>query len=320
MNPVEPLSIERLLSQVTARSKAALGLVVHLGAGAAAPEDHAATRAQRLVLVEGDPDTAAALQGAVRDRQPEIEVVAQAVAPEAGLLSWRRYNSSHLNGPVDFNELRSIYPRLQERPAVERTAVAFDALLQRVSALRRPGSANVLLLDLPGQEHDLICSAAPTTLQLFDWIVLHTRRQAAASTPPPIAAGDWLSRAHYVLIESDAAAPGLWPWSVHQFDAALQQRVTRHDFEAAQSRAIALEQELRSLKDETNRLALENAALLAARDEQSRAARSAKEQAERLGAELADTGARYGMLQQELVKAEAQIELIANLLLQDNPH
>jgi hypothetical protein len=61
----------------------------------------------------------------------------------------------------------------------------------------------------------------------------------------------------------------------------------------------------------------EKAALVAARDEQTKLAREARAHASRLDAEIAALSARHGLLQEELVKAEAQIELIADVLLRE---
>ena len=56
---------------------------------------------------------------------------------------------------------------------------------------------------------------------------------------------------------------------------------------------------------------------MAARDEQTRLAREAQQRKAQLDQELATMAARHGLLQEELVKAEAQIELIADLLLRE---
>ena len=68
---------------------------------------------------------------------------------------------------------------------------------------------------------------------------------------------------------------------------------------------------------ERDNLAKEKALLVQARDEQTKAARDARQRVSTLEAELAELGARHGLLREELVKAEAQIELIADLLLRE---
>jgi hypothetical protein len=79
----------------------------------------------------------------------------------------------------------------------------------------------------------------------------------------------------------------------------------------------ALSAERTKLAAERDGLAKEKAMLVQARDEQTKAAREAKQRLTQVEGELAELGARYGLLQEELVKAEAQIELIADLLLRE---
>jgi len=71
------------------------------------------------------------------------------------------------------------------------------------------------------------------------------------------------------------------------------------------------------LSTERDTLAKERTALVAARDEQTKAAREARQKLATLEAEMAEIVARHGLLQEELIKAEAQIELIADLLLRE---
>ena len=93
---------------------------------------------------------------------------------------------------------------------------------------------------------------------------------------------------------------------------------------AAQTEKARLQPERdRLLKENTEALALRDAiakergALVAARDEQAKLATDRGKRITTLEAELVDLKARHAMLQEELLKAEAQIELIKDLLLRE---
>ena len=85
-----------------------------------------------------------------------------------------------------------------------------------------------------------------------------------------------------------------------------------------QTKIDALTKEKAQAISERDVLAKEKSTLVAARDEQTKLARDVNQRKTSLDAELAEISARYGLLQEELIKAEAQIELIADLLLRDS--
>jgi predicted nucleic acid-binding Zn-ribbon protein len=89
-------------------------------------------------------------------------------------------------------------------------------------------------------------------------------------------------------------------------------------------RARQLEAALKSAADaskaqqvELQAVKQEMAVVAAARNEQAKAAAEARQRIGALEAELADLRARHALLQEELIKGEAQIELIADLVLRD---
>jgi hypothetical protein len=61
----------------------------------------------------------------------------------------------------------------------------------------------------------------------------------------------------------------------------------------------------------------DKAALAAARDEQAKKAADSAKQATSLETELAELTARQNLLKEDLLRSEAQIEFIADLLLRD---
>lgn len=108
--------------------------------------------------------------------------------------------------------------------------------------------------------------------------------------------------------------------------AAAAEALHRSEAECEQQRALAqslkaaadqLSDELPPLRVEREQWLKDKSTLTSARDEQSKLARDAKQRSTQLDAELAEVAARHGLLQEELIKAEAQIEFIADLLLRE---
>jgi FkbM family methyltransferase len=394
-----------------------LGTVVHVGAGSVdVVHGYAALRPSRLVLIEGDADAAFELQEQVGSGTA-FEAVTCAVAPQSGRIRWHRYNLSMLNGPLDATGLRAVYPRLRRMETVEVDAVALhDVLTERVSA-EGGAPANVLVMDVPGQEDCLLASLPGDVLRRFGWIVLRgCSAYGASSWPKPQDAVDRLYGEGYALVESGAEPEPVWPVSLLRFDAAMFEfQLVRARLAESETlcgtRAATIERQTQELadleralaalqkggeehaalidritkeRDEQTRLAgerqmtidalvkekaevtaerdtltkektmlvaasdeqaklarerqtqidasateksqiaaewdaltKEKPTLIAAREEQAKLARDARQRAAQLEAELAELSARHELLQEELIKVEAQVELMADLLLRE---
>jgi hypothetical protein len=83
------------------------------------------------------------------------------------------------------------------------------------------------------------------------------------------------------------------------------------------ARVTQLEKDKAQLAAERDSALKDKAAAIAGRDEQTKAARDAKSRLSTLEAEMVQVMSRHGLLQEELIKAEAQIELIADVLMRE---
>jgi len=199
------------LSRVSAPLPA---VVVLIGAGDSVPFDMLEPwRGVRLILVEGDAEAASALR-----RQcagiATIEVLPTAVAPQDGPLVWNRHGLSSLNGPIDWQALRTYYPRLDQAESAVVAARALDAVLDQCLAAGKTGEAAALLLDVPGQERTLLSSLSHQQLRRFEWIIC--RRCSALD-----GADDFkhLIAAGFRVQEDDRESEPLWPVATLRFDA-----------------------------------------------------------------------------------------------------
>lgn len=157
------------------------GSIVHIGAGAGLGladyycSPNAATPAaapqplfQRLLLVEGDADTAESLRSTVQG-QSTVQVIEQAIAAQAHSASWYRYNLPSLNGLLPPEAWRTQYPRLQ---LSGQHAVHTQTLPTLLAGLElNPQQNHLLVLDIPGQP-ELLQPLPAELLQSFAWVVL----------------------------------------------------------------------------------------------------------------------------------------------------
>lgn len=231
--------------------------VLHLGAGEAAVDQHARTQAERLWLVEGDPQTAARLSLRCARARRAARLVARPIAPAGGPLRWHCYNVDRLNGPLDATPLRSLYPKLQSTGTLPLEALSFADLLAQLpdaAASDAEASGDLLVLDVPGQAEALVRSIAPETLARFDWIVV---RGGPRPVEPDAAGLARLLEAGFFVARPSAAADTAWsctPWQLdrgrrreHRLREALAQ--ARGEAEALRQQRDALAAALDTERD-----------------------------------------------------------------------
>lgn len=280
-------------------AEAGLGTVVHIGAGSGALlDDYAALSPRRVVLVEGDRETL----GELEERAAGLswaEVRGAVVAPQAGPVTWHRFNLATLNGPQESLGLLAFYPRLRQLGQAVVEAQALAGLLSATVPEEGAGTGHVLVLDVPGQELALLASLPAEILRRFDGIVL---RGCSVATPGLQAAAsravELLADRCYRLIQSWTDGEPLWPVHVMAFDAAAAsreraaERLQSLGHSLAQAEALAAERAaqvdaLRAERDEARESLAQSHAAMATLRERGAAARSAADASAREAAELA---------------------------------
>ena len=201
-----------LLDKLASLTDRPLGTVVHVGAGnGMVLERLARLSPARVVLVEGDPDIAAALERSA-DGLPWAEVVDRPVAAQAGPLAWHRYSLPAVNGPLDATPLGVYYPRLRRTGSRRLDAIALADLLASLDLGEDDPGAHVLVLDVPGQEDALLASLPQPLLTCFELVVLRGCREAL---PPDGAAADQaiarLQACSFDVLANAADTAPLWP-------------------------------------------------------------------------------------------------------------
>jgi hypothetical protein len=247
------------------------GTVVHVGAGTGAViEDYRSLNPARLLLLEGDPDSAAALREHAA-AEPVVEVFGDVVARRDMSLHWYRYTLASMNGPVDRSDLARFYPRLRLLGAQPLKAVAFDRWLAHAVGELDDEHSHVLVMDVPGQEAVLLQALPHALLERFEVVVLKGCAPLVLDgvMPAAFAAARLRERSFEALGDSHDADP-LWPVSAWRFDV--------HGAQVRRLRAsvLRLEEEQRQAN-----LALQerDAALSAAREALAAAEKLAEDRA-----------------------------------------
>lgn len=293
----------------------ALGHVLHVGPGRAAGLAWQGRGWTGLTLVEADPEAAEALCTAYEGDARVRVVAGAATASGTGTGRLQRYGFGELDALRAPTGARLLFPGLARRDAVEVPLIDPVALVRGLE----PGEgAHLLVLDAPGEGQGILAAlAAAGGLAPFVRIVVREGREAlyeGAGTLDEIEA--MLREAGHVVTGRDADDPDR-PWIRTGRDPRLAEieRLTAA-LAAAEARCAALAAERDKLAET---VAAERANLVKERDSataQSTAlGKTTEDLKERLESERQARNGRLALMREELLKAEGQIDFIAELLL-----
>lgn len=323
------------LRELVARRRRPYEVVLHLGAGSDAAEVHASTMPTRLILVEGDPEVASDLRARLHGAGLVAEIHPSVVTAMGGPAQWHRYNLRALSGPRDAMRWRSWYPRLRELGTFPVASVGVAALVDSVVPAVGTDDLHVaadrlLLLDLPGQEQDIVGSLSGGMLRRFSTIVVlrgPERMQIAADADR---IEQHMASAGFAQRPGDADPSAPFSYQLYQLDARREHqlrlteerdlalaRVSQLETEAAdlKRRHDALQAQLKALDPAARKAEID--ALSKSLDEERKTSRARAQRIEQLEAELMEAQIRAELMQQELLKAEGQLDVVKDLLLAD---
>ena len=337
-----------------------VGTVVHVHPGRVDVLEWAAShKARKLVAISCDGEVLEALRS-VEPPLPSLEIVESWVGERDGELTWLEFNVADANGVLVPSGLRQVFPRLQPTGSAVAPALGLAGLLTARDDLlcAEPGLANVLILEAPGVELDMLRAVPDCVLRRFHWILLRGVQQGLfESGCAPTATQAHLESRFFPVVWRAQDEHAFWPVWLHRHDAVaserhdLQQQVA--DLQGRLDEAVRLrgigEEELAALRLERDRahaqiaeqaMRLETAeseiaqaasaklnseqtleALSAslqgvsrARDEYAHLAEERGARLSGLESELHQVQARHALLKDELVRAEAHVELISDLV------
>jgi hypothetical protein len=278
--------------------------VLHIGAGSSPLQAYGEFLAQRLVLVEGDPDTCADLSVELQlSARSGVQILQRVVLPKSGPVLWHRYNVRRLNAPQAMDGLRAVYPRLVELSQLPLEGVALSTLAGELQTAAGEGErqpAHVLVLDVPGQEAALVTALPLELLQRFRYVAVRASGQPTGEGWAALASTvATLSNACFkVASDTQATADAMWPVAVMRFDAEAFARTQLLE------RCRSLEDAMALAKAATEKRAAEQAKLAADLQGQIDTLTQAKAAAEKQAAE------RATQLQQVMQQRDEQAKLV----------
>lgn len=288
-----------------------LGTVLHIGAGEATELPACLEAgADRVLLVEPDPQQIGALRGpAARDPERVVPIEA-ALAATTGRAPFQRLNLAALSGFELPGALREIFPGLRVTATPEVDTLSPADLAARIAPDLEGEGGHLLLLDAPQvAELALHGLAEAGLLMRFDQLLLRV------SDGPVWAGGgsaetllEWLRGQGFAVVSQDRADPDFARVVLRLDRAAMATRKLsgenaelRRARDAAQAEIAALQA---SVEAETEAHEKHRAALEAELSEQ-------RGEVERLSGDLADRDARIATLEAERSERGQEAERLA---------
>ena len=194
--------------------------ILHLGAGQDADRsDYEGLQFQKIILVEGDPEAAEVLS-ATYEGISDVQIISKVVTPSGGDVTFHRYNLTSVNGIFPAGRLTTLYPRLR---LIGEEVLHTISLSSFIEGFQIDGDCkNLLILDLPGQEADLIQSLSRDQLRKFRFVVIRGCREAYQEGAKELGQSlSFLKKSHYKLAEQDAEENPQWPIALFEFDGAI---------------------------------------------------------------------------------------------------
>lgn len=137
--------------------------VLHIGAGLGTDlKDYLAAGIRRVILVEPEKDCASVLKEH-SERHDEVEFLQCAVSHESGKQTLHRFSFSDLNGLLPSSALNTLYPGLVTLPSQEVLVRDIGELVVELDLDVLLGP-NLLVIDAPGQGHDILPALADKNL------------------------------------------------------------------------------------------------------------------------------------------------------------
>ncbi len=236
-----------------------LHTLVHLGAGRCRELDTYLTQPlQRLVLLEADPQLAAALRTriAATPTAPEqetasIQVLNTAVAGQAGTHSFYRYNLPDVSSLHAATGLLALFPGLK---TVQQFTVDTVNPAELVEPLALDAEQDhSLVIDVPGEEYPILQALEQAEqLHRFCWLQLYCGREALYENSVP--AQDivhWLGEQGFDVIAEDSRHDPDRPcWTLQRNNLALRNRLLRQQVATIQRQLSASQQQIAALSEE----------------------------------------------------------------------
>jgi FkbM family methyltransferase len=269
---------------------AAVGVVVCLGAGNfQGLQEFLELRPDSLYLVEPNPKIAKQLESDFSDMS-NVHVLSAALSDRAGERRLVVYNVGHASSFHRPTKLNDYYPGLRVREELLVGAMTYTALFANIEFASN--KRHWLLIDSPGEEASILeCLISNDILHRFDQLVLRCAKEALYEGSVPadelLALLDMQSYEVKALDRKDDPDRPVWTLRLNRL--AIECKQLRAALNASEAEETRLRERQKNLENRIRVLESDS-------DEQDR---------------------RRAQMNDEMVRAEAQIELIKDVLLRE---
>ena len=285
--------------------------IVHLGAGTCSDlTTWQAANPRRIVLVEPNPHHTHHLTAHARGDE-RIHVLQQAVGDPDASPRLRRFNIPALSSLREPTGLLELFPGLRTEREFDVEVIEPRALIQSLEL--EPDNRHWLIIDTPGEEAAVVKALhADGQLDHFERIVLHCGTDSLYENNAPAATVlDQLAEAGYDIEQRDDSDPDRPAWT-------LDRNPLRFENQALHCRVAELEQQAQELTQSRDERAREAEEHRQAHEALQKEKENLEGKVVNLEKQLNEASTREQVLREQVTRAEGQIELVKDLVM-DRP-
>ncbi|WMC09218.1 hypothetical protein PU634_08745 [Oceanimonas pelagia] len=308
--------------------------LIHIGCGSQPDIELYTQLAESIILVDAAGSVASVLKKLEKKTSKTVTVLQKSVAASTRPVCFHEYNVSWANGFTPASEqLKRLYPGLTLLCQKEDTAISLPELLETLDL--EDNASHLLILDLQEEAEAMLQQLAQTELlSCFAAIVLPYHRQAIRLAKLPLqlhpAADQLDARLTQALNQPDVYIVHPWQQQLHAQQSQiiqLQQQLKKQSSEKAQTEKALknnkkntqqLQKQIKSLQQNLNSASTKNAELQKKLEDTQKQLEQAQPQTHNTSLPLVqEQYSRQQLIEHEMLKAEAQLELIKDVLIRN---
>lgn len=306
------------IEQQIRQSEAKPGTLIHIGAGTGSElQEYLDLNFSRIVLYEAIPELAEELREKSRDYL-QVSVEQVVVDGKQGKVNFQRANNPRFSSLTEQKVLKDYYPNLRAESLHVDAVSLTDSIIKLELSDQE---INVLVLEVLGKETALLNSVEPDLLHNFNWVIIRTvdyglPDNRSSDSSNALENGEFISILSYQdiypftikIFKRDGSAISLkakLKVEIEQKDLELGEAKHKFDSEKQklESELLVKENRLNEIEEQLKNKASENQKLM--------------EELDKLRKENQELVYRQTALDEEVVKAEAQLELIKDVVIRD---
>ena len=316
--------LEHIKEQI-GQTKSQLGTLIHIGAGTGSElQEYLDLGFSQIALYEAVPELAKQLRE-MSSGLDQVAVYQTVIAEKAGKTDFHKMNNPRFSSIREQSELRDYYPNLHGT-TVQLEAEGIKNAIEKLEL--SDDEINVLILEVQGAENELIKSLEAEMLQYFSWLIIRSsgrKRQIGEQD------SEFKSALYEAEFISSMTVDDISPFFLNFFrrdDSAIRLRKVCEEFEAIKvklesNKSIVSKMKL-ELEINREQFQIDSSKNVAQIDQlkdqvkvKSKKIQELQEELDKVKNEKQEILDRQEMLDEEVTKAEAQLELIKDVVIRE---